>query len=251
MPARSSYTEGTPNWVDLQTTDVDAAKAFYAALFGWSYDDMPTPDGGTYSIAHIGDGIVAAVAPQSPPMIEAGVPPMWNTYIAVDDVDATAAKVAGAGGKLAMEPFDVMGAAGWRSCSTRPGAPVALWQAGTHVGATLVNEPNTLTWNELVSSDLAAALPFYEQVVGLTARAMPMGDAEYTMLFVGDAMAGGSTAPMMDGVPNHWQVWFAVSDADATAPRRSRPAAARSCRRSTCRSAGPPCCGTRRARSSA
>ena len=51
MPQRSSYHEGTPNWVDLQTSDVDAAKAFYTRLFGWSFDDQPMPQGGAYSMA--------------------------------------------------------------------------------------------------------------------------------------------------------------------------------------------------------
>jgi uncharacterized protein len=217
VPARSAYAEGTPNWVDLQTTDVDAAKAFYGALFGWSFADQPIPQDGTYSIAQLDGDAVAAIAPQSPPMLESHAPPAWNTYIAVDDVDAAAAKVAGAGGTLAMEPFDVMEAGRMAFVLDPGGAAVGLWQAGAHIGATRVNEPNTLTWNELTSSDLDAALPFYEQVVGLSARKVPMGEMEYTMLFVGEEMAGGATPPQMDGVPNHWHVWFAVSDADEAA----------------------------------
>jgi predicted enzyme related to lactoylglutathione lyase len=217
MPARSAYAEGTPNWVDLQTTDVDAAKAFYAALFGWSYADQPIPEGGSYSIAELGGDSVAAIAAQSPQMVERHVPPAWNTYIAVDDVDAAAAKVADAGGQLAMEPFDVMEAGRMAVALDPSGAAVGLWQAGNRIGATRVNEPGALTWNELTSADLEAALPFYEQVVGLAARKVPMGELEYTMLFVGEEMAGGATPPQMDGVPNHWHVWFAVADADETA----------------------------------
>jgi predicted enzyme related to lactoylglutathione lyase len=217
MPTRSSYTEGTPNWVDLQTTDVDAAKAFYGAIFGWSFDDRPVPDGGVYSIAMIGGESVAAIAPQSPMLIEHEVPPMWNTYIAVDDADAAAAKVAGAGGQVLMEPFDVMDAGRMAFAADPTGAAVGLWQASGHIGATLVNEPNALTWNELTSNDLAVALPFYETVVGLAAKDVPMGEDTYKMLFVGEDFVGGATAPQMDGVPNHWHVWFAVSDADASA----------------------------------
>jgi hypothetical protein len=142
---------------------------------------------------------------------------MWNTYIAVDDVDAAAAKVAGAGGRLLMEPFDVMEAGRMAFAADPSGAAVGLWQASAHIGATLVNEPNTLTWNELTSNDLAAALPFYEAVVGLTARETPMGEHNYTMLFVGENFVGGATIPQMEGVPNHWHVWFAVADADAAA----------------------------------
>ena len=63
---RTSYAQGTPNWVDLQTTNQDAAKAFYAGLFGWTYDDQPMPQGPVYSMAMLGGHPVAAIAPQSP-----------------------------------------------------------------------------------------------------------------------------------------------------------------------------------------
>ena len=110
MPQRSSYAEGTPNWVDLQTTDQAAAKSFYGELFGWTFDDQPMPDGPSYSMALKGEGLVAAIAPQSPEMSAQGVPPMWNTYIAVDDVDAAAERVTAAGGQLLMAPTDVVDA---------------------------------------------------------------------------------------------------------------------------------------------
>ena len=43
MPKRTEYEQGTPSWVDLQTTDQAAGKEFYASLLGWSYDDRPMP----------------------------------------------------------------------------------------------------------------------------------------------------------------------------------------------------------------
>ena len=218
MPQRSSYTEGTPNWVDLATPDAAAAKAFYSTLFGWDYDDMAMSSGGVYSIATLDGDAVAAIVEQSSEARDAGARPTWNTYLAVDDVDAATAKVAGAGGQVAMAPFDAGDGAGRMSFVLDPtGAVVALWQAGTRNGATRVNEPNTWIWNELTTGDVDRALAFYAAVVGLDARPMPMGAEEYMMLFVGEARAGGATAPHMDGVPNHWHVWFAVNDADATA----------------------------------
>ena len=60
MPARTSYLQGTPNWVDLQTTDTAAAKAFYGGLLGWTFEDSPMPDGQVYSMAKVGDAQVAA-----------------------------------------------------------------------------------------------------------------------------------------------------------------------------------------------
>jgi uncharacterized protein len=96
------------------------------------------------------------------------------------------------------------------------GAPVALWQADQHIGATLVNEPGTLTWNELITTNPAAA-KFYEQVVGLTTSTMDMGGGVYTLFEAGGRQVGGCTAPQAEGVPNHWHVYFAVADTDAAA----------------------------------
>ena len=118
MPARDSYAQGTPNWVDLQTTDQAGAKAFYGGIFGWSYDDQPMDAGAVYSIAKIGD-----------------------------------AQVGPAGGTVAMEPFDVMDAGRMAFVMDPSGAAVALWQAGQHIGAGLVNEPGTVVWNELITND--------------------------------------------------------------------------------------------------
>ena len=179
MPERTSYTQGTPNWVDLPTSDQAAAKAFYAGLFGWTYDDQPMGEGQVYSMAMLGGHQVAAISPQPAEMAAAGAPPMWNTYLAVDSVDDATAKVEAAGGKVAMAPFDVMDAGRMSFVMDPSGAPVALWQANQHIGATLVNEPGTINWNELVTSD-PGATKFYDSVTGLTTENMDMGEGSRT-----------------------------------------------------------------------
>ena len=218
MPTRDSYAQGTPNWVDLQTTDQPAAKAFYGEVFGWSYDDQPMDADAVYSIAKIGDAQVAAIAPQSPELKSAGALSMWNTYLAVDSVDDATAKVAAAGGTVAMAPFNVMDAGRMSFVMDPSGAAVALWQANQHIGAGLVNEPGAVIWNELIT-DNPAAVSFYEQVLGLTATTADMGDDKYTMFEVDGQHVGGTTPPQMPGVPNHWHVYFAVADADASAAK--------------------------------
>jgi uncharacterized protein len=219
MPERTSYAQGTPNWVDLQTTNQDAAKAFYAGLFGWTYDDQPMPEGAVYAMAMLRGQPVAAIAPQSPELTAAGAPPMWNTYLAVDSADEATARVEAAGGKVGMTPFDIMDAGRMSFVLDPSGAAVALWQAGQHIGAALVNEPGTITWNELITTD-PAAVTFYTDVLGLTTSTMDMGDGRpYTLFEAGGQPVGGSMAPPMPGIPNHWHVYFAVADPDATAAR--------------------------------
>jgi uncharacterized protein len=215
MPTRTSYTQGTPNWVDLQTTDQAAAKAFYSGLFGWTYDDQPMPQGAVYSMAVLGGHPVAAIAPAP----AAGAPPTWNTYIAVDSVDEAVGKVEAAGGKVAMAPFDVMDAGRMAFVIDPSGAPVALWQASQHIGATLVAEPGTVCWNELITTDPGAAT-FYSDVLGLTAATEDMGGGvSYTVFLVAGQPVGGTMPPQAPGVPNHWHVYFAVEDTDAAAAK--------------------------------
>jgi predicted enzyme related to lactoylglutathione lyase len=220
MPKRTEYAQGTPNWVDLQTTDQPAAKDFYSSLFGWSYDDQPAPgDGGVYSMATVNGETVAAVAPM-PPGAPDGIPTHWNTYLAADDVDAAVGKVAAAGGQVLMPAFDIGDAGRMAFVADPTGAVVGLWQANQHIGATLVNETGAVIWNELITDKPDSALAFYDTVLGVTHSTMEMAPGQnYRILKAGGADVGGCMEPPMPGVPNHWAVYFAVDDADAIAAK--------------------------------
>ncbi len=220
MPIKTKYPQGTPSWVDLQTSDQDAAKKFYAELLGWKYDDRPMPEGPVYSMATVRGENVAAIAPLQLDAAQAGAPANWNTYIAVDDVDETVAKVPGAGGQVLMPAFDV-GEAGRMTFVTDPtGASVGLWQAKQHIGAGLVGDPGACLWNELNTTDVDTAVRFYNSILGTTTTQMSMGpDYTYTLFQVGDEQVGGAGAPLHPNTPNHWRVYFAVEDVDASAAR--------------------------------
>ena len=95
---------GAFSWSELMTTDVSAAKTFYGKLFGWGLEDMPMP-GMTYTMATAGDKQVAGIMGMTP---EAGdMPPMWGTYVTVDDVEASAKQVEALGGKIVLAPRDI------------------------------------------------------------------------------------------------------------------------------------------------
>ena len=222
MPKKTEYTQGTPCWIDLQTTDQDAAKQFYTSLLGWSYDDRPMPgNGSVYSMALLNGETVAAIAPM-PPGAPEGMPPMWNTYLAVDDVDAAVEKVGPAGGQVLMPPMDITDSGRMAFVMDPTGAAVGLWQANRHIGATLVNEPGALIWNELITDKPDAALAFYEAVVGMEHRDDGDGAGGQLHLFkAGGTEVGGCMEPPMPEVPNHWHVYFAVEDTDASAAKAS------------------------------
>jgi|SRR5882672_8273455 len=224
MPTRTSYEHGTFSWVELATTDSGAAKQFYGALFGWTFDDTPAGPGMTYTMCKLGPQPAAALYTMGDQM--KGVPPHWASYITVEDVDATAKKAAANGGKVVKEPFDVMDVGRMAVIQDPIGATVCLWQPKKHIGAGVVNEPGALTYNELLTNDVDRAGKFYVQTIGWTTQAVDMGPMGTYTLFkrTGDKNDKGGMMPIgpnMKGVPPHWLAYFAVADCDASAKKVS------------------------------
>ena len=166
MSNPTSYPHGTFSWADLQTTDGTAAKAFYTSLFGWQAIDNPIPNGGVYTMLQQEGKDVCALSEMSTEQKSQGMPPVWNSYITVDDVDTTVAKVEGLGGNVIMPPFDVMNAGRMAVIQDSTGACVSLWQTNQHKGAGIFNVPNTMSWNELATRDTEAAKAFYTSLLG-------------------------------------------------------------------------------------
>ena len=108
MPTRESHPHGMPSWCDMSSRDIEAAKAFYGALFGWEMHTAPEPEAGGYTMALLKGRAAAAITPQQQEKVDLGIPPHWTMYFTVDDVDAMAAKVEAAGGSVMAPPFDVM-----------------------------------------------------------------------------------------------------------------------------------------------
>ncbi len=221
MPERTEYKHGIPNWVDIATTDVDGAKAFYGAVFGWTHEDEPTDQGIPYTMFSKNGKAVAGGAPLPPEVAAQGAPPMWNTYVNVDSVDETIARTEAAGGSVVMPVMDVATAGRMAFVADPTGAPIGLWQAGDHKGAELVNEDGALTWNELVTDDTESAKRFFASAFGWTTEDSKMPSGTYTAFKVGDDLAAGMM-PKNEGmgpIPNYWGVYFAVDECDGCAAK--------------------------------
>src|SRR3954452_8053688 len=151
MSERDRYLPGVPCWIDTTQPDPDAAAAFYGGLFGWEFRDaMPPGSEMKYLIASLRGGDVGAVGSQP-----SGAPPaaMWNSYVWVQNADATAAKVRDAGGSVMSDPFDVMTAGRMAIVADPEGAVFCLWQPGENRGAQVVNEHGALNFNVLNTRD--------------------------------------------------------------------------------------------------
>jgi uncharacterized protein len=242
MPERDGYIPGVPCWIDTSQPDPEAAARFYSGLFGWEIADvMPPESEGKYLIGRLRGGDVAAVG-----SVPEGAPPMavWNTYIWVESADQTASKVRDAGGKVLVDPFDVMNAGRMAVFADPEGAAFCVWQAKEHKGARIVNEPGSLNFNGLNTRDVEGAKAFYGSVFGWQSLKLDGGAEMWTLPGYGDhleesnpelrkqmaeaaAPAGfedvvASTNPIPDDqrdVPPHWNVTFAVDDADAIAAK--------------------------------
>ena len=220
MGERTQYTPGTFSWTDLNTTDQEAAKAFYSGLFGWEITDMPAGEGINYSMAAIDGKWVAAISPQPQQQREAGVPPSWNSYITVEDIDASAARARELGAAVHAEPFDVLAAGRMAVIQDPQGAWFLLWQPKDHIGAGLVNAPGALSWNELGSPDLEGSARFYGDLLGWTTTPMDGADPPYLVISTAAGHSnGGIRPPAPPGAPAFWLVYFATGDIEGSVAR--------------------------------
>ncbi|MDP9294247.1 MAG: VOC family protein [Actinomycetota bacterium] len=215
MGERTRHTPGTFCWTDLTTSDQPAAKAFYSGLLGWEADDMPVGDGAVYSMMRLDGHDVAAISPQQPQQREAGVPPTWNSYVAVESADAVAERAGELGATVHAPAFDVLDAGRMAVIQDPQGAFFMAWEPRRHIGATLVNAPGALVWNELASPDLEASAAFYGDLFGWTIEPFEASPQPYLSIRNGDANNGGIRELSPPGVPPHWLVYLGCEDIDA------------------------------------
>lgn len=216
MGERTGYIPGTFCWAELATGDQEGAKAFYGGLLGWTADDRPIGEGGdVYSTMERDGKAVAAIAGQPAAQREAGAPPMWSSYVSVEDADAAAARAKELGAAVHAPPFDVMDVGRMAVIQDPQGAHFELWQPKAHFGAALVNAPGAVVWNELNTPDLDAASAFYTGLFGWTVAPFEGSPGPYLSIKNGEANAGGIRPLTQPGVPPHWLVYFGVEDLDA------------------------------------
>jgi predicted enzyme related to lactoylglutathione lyase len=220
---RTEHPPGAFSWVECATSDLDGATAFYEALFGWEHADFPVDESSVYRMFRIGDKRVAAAFSQREEERSHGIPPHWNNYVTVASVDDTAARVGRLGGNLLVDPFDVFDSGRMVVLSDPTGAILSLWEPRANIGAELVNDPGTFTWNELSTADVERAKGFYADLLGWTYEDSSTDEMPYTVIRNGDRMNGGirplGDAEKQQGVPPNWMPYFTTSDIDRSIAR--------------------------------
>jgi predicted enzyme related to lactoylglutathione lyase len=216
MGKRTEHAPGTFSWVDLSTTDAEGAKSFYADLFGWDLEDMPAGEGMTYTMARVDGDYAAALYEQMDEERSQGVPPHWNSYVTVDSVDEVASRTEELGGTVMMEPFDVLDVGRQTVIQDPTGAVLCAWEPRAMIGAGVVNVPGALTWNELHTGDIDAAISFYTDLFGWSTEAMDTkGGPAYHVIKNGERSNGG-IMDVQAGEPPNWLPYFHVSRLEDT-----------------------------------
>jgi predicted enzyme related to lactoylglutathione lyase len=228
----TDFVKGSPNWIDLGAPDVAAAARFYGAVFGWEFDPyVPPEDTGTdaatnaaqYGALKQNGKTVGAIGQ----LTEEGARSAWTIYFNTPDADATAQEVRKSGGTVRVDPSDA-GDMGRMAHFTDPqGAQFAVWQPGKDQGLDAVDDPGTLSWTELYTTDAAASKAFYGSVFGWQTEDMelPGGSGTYSLItpagLPNERMQGGlmelpSEYLALNGGRPYWHPVFATADCDAS-----------------------------------
>lgn len=204
-------------WYDLGTTDKDAAKAFYGAVLGWDGEDVPALHYTVFKSA----GVPAAGLMVLPDHLQqAGTPPHWLGYIGVDDVDAAAERITGAGGQVRHTPTDIPDVGRFAVLADPQGAVFAVFRGNADAPPVPPMSPGHVAWRELVTTDREASVRFYFDLFGWTAgEAHEFGPAGTYQIFNYDGLSRGGIMRAPEGMRPGWLFYFAVNGIDEAVRR--------------------------------
>jgi uncharacterized protein len=206
-------------WIELMTSDPKRAEAFYSKVVGWSAKDSGQP-GMSYTLLSMGDTMIGGLMEIPAEAKAMGAGPIWLGYIAVNDVDAYAAKIKAAGGRIFKEPADVPGMLRFAVVADSYMATFMIMKtfgdppAG---GMPAPGSPGTVGWRELHAGALDGAWTFYSGLFGwkkLDAMDMgPMGT--YQLFKIDDQQQGGMMTKTPQTPAPFWLYYFNVPKLDS------------------------------------
>ena len=208
-------------WYELITEDAIAAAHFYGPILGWTARKAGTgPD--SYHLLSTGESDVGGMMDLPADAKANGMRPNWLGYVAVDDVDAAAAKIVADGGTQHMPPMDIPNVGRFAMLADPQGASFYVMR-GAMEGTSnsfAMDKTGHCHWNELATSDQAAAWSFYGNqfgwIKGDVMSMGPMGDYEF-LTHAGQTI--GAFAPLGEVPRPEWTFYFGVADIDEAATR--------------------------------
>lgn len=205
-------------WFGVASGDVARARQFYTAVLGWTETTFRFGDDESTMFA-TADGTDRAHLSGS---YLPGAPSFWESYLRVDQVDASHDKAIELGGSEVMPPVDVP--KGRISAVRSPtGALLHLFhEADEDEASEAPAGPGSIHWTELFSTDVASDLAWLQAAFGMGVDEMPLPDGVYHVLEAGPddhVGVGGCTRPMVPGMSSAFVSWVHVPNLDAAASR--------------------------------
>ncbi|HWX50468.1 MAG TPA: VOC family protein [Roseomonas sp.] len=210
-------------WYELMTTDAEAAVGFYREVVGWGARDAGQP-GMAYTLLLAGEMPVAGAMTMPE---DASCPgerrPTWIGDIAVEDVDAMAARVMEAGGTILRQPAEIPGIGRFAVAADPEGTVFVLFRGTDAMPPPpfAMDKPGHPAWHELVAADAEACFAFYSRLFGWTkAEAHDMGPMGVYQLFAAHGVTIGGMMTRPPGMPAFpWTFYFRVDSVTAAAER--------------------------------
>jgi predicted enzyme related to lactoylglutathione lyase len=207
-------------WYELLTTDVRAAATFYGEVVGWTAKDASSPEL-AYTLLATGNAPVVGLMGLPEEGLRLGATPRWLGYVAVDDIDASAAQIRRLGGAILVSPADSN--IGRIAVVADPqGATFALVTGLTYGERrqSELDEPGRAGWHELLAEDPNRVFPFYGELLGWQKEQAETDPANLYQLF---SSAGRTVGGMLTKLPSVsqscWLYYFNVDDIGAAARR--------------------------------
>jgi uncharacterized protein len=223
MAVDTSTLLGRPVWYELMTSDMKAAESFYKTVVGWTTEPFPGA-GQPYTALNRGGGASIGGILNKPAEVKA--PPFWAMYIAVPKLEDAVSHITRRGGKTHTGVIAIPGVGRMQLMMDPQGAAFYIIEpASSEQRPEVAPEVGDASWHELMTTDMTAAMKFYQEVFGWQPdQAMDMGEMGKYQMFrrpQGHGTIGGimNKPPNMANVPSNWQIYFRVPDVDAAAER--------------------------------
>jgi predicted enzyme related to lactoylglutathione lyase len=206
-------------WYELITTDVAAAKAFYAHVVGWGVRDASTPEL-AYTFFSAGKAPVSGLMDLPEDARKMGATPRWMGYVRVDDVDVTADRIKRLGGAVYVPPTDsnigrisVVADPQTTTLALLKGLPDRKQPAE-------LGKPGHVGWHELLATDRDEAFAFYREIFGWQEADGEIGRTDaYRLFSAGGQTIGGMLTKLPAEPRPFWLHYFNIDDIDAATER--------------------------------
>ena len=221
MAVATSTLLGRPVWYELMTSDMHAAESFYKSVVGWKTEPFPGA-GQPYTALNRAGGVSIGGIMNRPAEVKA--PPFWAMYIAVPKLEDAVAQIRKRGGKTHTDVITIAGVGRLQLMMDPQGAAFYIIEpASAEQRPEAAPEVGDASWHELMTTDMTAAMKFYQEVFGWQpGQSMDMGAiGQYQIVNRPQGQIGGimNKPPEMANVPSNWQIYFRVPDVDAAAQR--------------------------------